>query len=418
MNKFNKSDNEKYYNICRIHYSAEVESSMQELYGHLSEKEKRLYAAVEALKLPHGGIGYVSDLLGCDRKTVRRGIKELKNRGVLPGKRRNRKKGGGRKQTIKKIRDIDAVFLDILKNHTAGNPMDEKVIWTDLTVPQLIERLKNTGIRVGKHVVKKLLKKHGYKKRKMCKSIKTGSCENRNEQFENISFLKVIYEMTGNPVISIDTKKKEFIGNLYRNGKVYTQETIEVYDHDFPYLADGIVIPHAVYDLKNNSAYVSIGISRDTSEFACDSIKIWWNNRGRHDYPDAESVLILADSGGSNSCRHYIFKEDIQKLADEIGIEIRIAHYPPYTSKWNPIEHRLFPHITRALEGVVFKSHELVKTLIERTTTKKGLKVKAEIIYKAYETGRKYAENFKETMRIVFDEYLGKWNYRAVPFKS
>ena len=126
----------------------------------------------------------------------------------------------------------------------------------------------------------------------------------------------------------------------------------------------------------------------------------------------------MADSGGSNSCRHYIFKEDIQKLADEIGIEIRIAHYPPYTSKWNPVEHRLFSHITRALEGVVFKSHELVKTLIERTTTKKGLKVKAEIIYKAYETGRKYAENFKETMRIVFDEYLGKWNYRAVPLEN
>lgn len=158
-------------------------------------------------------------------------------------------------------------------------------------------------------------------------------------------------------------------------------------------------------------------MSKDTSEFACDSIKWWWLHQGRLLYPTATSILLLADGGGSNSARHYIFKEDLQKLVDEIGIEIRMAHYPPYTSKWNPVEHRVFPHITRTLQGVILKSHAVVKDLIEKTTTTTGLKVSAHIIKKTYETGRKYAKDFKETMRIIFDEYLGKWNYRAIPLQ-
>ncbi len=178
------------------------------------------------------------------------------------------------------------------------------------------------------------------------------------------------------------------------------------------------MIPHGLYDLKHNKAYVNIGVSKDTSEFACDSIRLWWENYGKFQYRYSTSILILADGGGSNSSRHYIFKEDLQKLVDEIGVEIRIAHFPPYTSKWNPIEHRLFPHITRSLKGVVLKSHDYVKELIENTTTIKGLKVKAHIIKKIYQTGRKYADNFKETMRILFDDYLGQWNYRAIPGKA
>jgi hypothetical protein len=178
------------------------------------------------------------------------------------------------------------------------------------------------------------------------------------------------------------------------------------------------VIPHGLYDLKSNNAYVNIGVSKDTSEFACDSIKAWWKNYGKLQYPNCTSILILADGGGSNSARHYIFKEDLQNLVDEIGVEIRMAHFPPYTSKWNPIEHRLFPHITRSLKGVILKSHDYVKELIENTKTRTGLEVKAHIIKKIYQTGRKYADNFKETMRIIFDDYLGKWNYRAIPGKN
>lgn len=219
-------------------------------------------------------------------------------------------------------------------------------------------------------------------------------------------------------MVSVDTKKKELIGNLFREGKIYTTETVEVFDHDFPTLAEGVAIPHAIYDIARNEAYVTIGTSRDTSEFACDSIRHWWNTFGKLHYPEATSILMLMDGGGSNSSRHYLFKQDIQAVADEIGIEIRIAHFPPYTSKWNPIEHRVFPHITRALQGVILKTHQLTKELIEKTTTKLGLKVFACIINQVYETGRKVATGFKESMRIVFDDHLKQWNYVAVPDKA
>jgi hypothetical protein len=171
-------------------------------------------------------------------------------------------------------------------------------------------------------------------------------------------------------MINVDTKKKELIGNLSRNGKIYTTETIEVYDHDFTSLAEGVAVPHTIYDTVQNMAYVTIGTSRDTSEFACDSIRQWWNNHGKLIYLAATSILMLMDGGGSNSSRHYIFKQDLQALADELGIDIRVAHYPPHTSKWNPVEHRVFPHITRAMPGMLLTSHELAKELIETTTTK------------------------------------------------
>ena len=205
---------------------------------------------------------------------------------------------------------------------------------------------------------------------------------------------------------------------MFRDGKIYTLETVEVFDHDFPTLAEGVGIPHTLYDIERNEAYVTIGTSRDTSEFACDSIRNWWYNYGIKNYSDATSILMLMDGGGSNSSRHYIFKQDLQVLADEIGIEIRIAHYPPYTSKWNPIEHRVFPHITRSLQGVILNTHQLMKELIEKTTTKTGLKVVACIVNKVYETGRKVTKDFKESMRIVFDEKLRAWNYIAAPKKA
>ena len=208
------------------------------------------------------------------------------------------------------------------------------------------------------------------------------------------------------------------IGNFYRPGKLYTQERIRVHDHDFRSMANGIAIPHGLYDLFRNIGYVTIGTSHDTSEFACACIRRWWLSYGQYDYPDATSLLLLCDSGGSNNAHYYIFKQDLQQLADELGIEIRIAHYPPYTSKYNPIEHRLFPHLTRACQGVVFKSVELVKELMDTTKTKTGLQVFASILDQPFATKRRVADNFKETMRIRFDEYLPKWNYTAAPFAA
>jgi hypothetical protein len=311
--------------------------------------------------------------------------------------------------------DIDEVFMTILKECTAGDSMNEDIKWTNLTKSNIVALLEKKGFKVSRNIVKKLLKKHGYVKRKALKKKAAGGHINRNAQFENIAVLRAKYEKQGNPIISVDTKKKELIGNLSRNGKIYTTETIEVFDHDFPSLAEGVAIPHSIYDISKNKAYVTIGTSRDTSEFACDSIRLWWNNYGLLLYPYATSILMLMDGGGSNSSRHYIFKQDLQALADELGIDIRIAHYPPHTSKWNPIEHKVFPHITRALSGTILTSHELTKELIETTTTKKGLTVVAWILNKIFETKRKVEAGFKKSMRIIFDNFLGQWNYVASP---
>lgn len=237
----------------------------------------------------------------------------------------------------------------------------------------------------------------------------------RNEQFENIATLVAEYRQTANPIISIDTKKKEYLGNFYRPGQLYSQAPLPTYDHDFFSFAEGVIIPHGIYDLKRNQACLNLGISKDTSEFACDSLKTWWLEQGQFDYPNATSILILCDGGGSNNARHYIFKQDLQALANQLGLEIRIAHYPPYCSKYNPIEHRLFPHVTRACQGVVFKSLDLVQQLMQKTQTAQGLSVTVNIIDKVYHTGRKATAEFIDHMPIVFDDYLPKWNYRAVP---
>ena len=188
-----------------------------------------------------------------------------------------------------------------------------------------------------------------------------------------------------------------------------------MFDHDWATLADGVAIPHGLYDLSDNIGYIQIGTSHDTSEFACDSIRYWWNTYGKVRYPLADSILLLCDGGGSNSSRYYIFKQDLQALVNELGIEIRIALYPPYTSKYNPIEHRLFPHVSRMCQGVIFESVQMVKELMEKATTRTGLKVFTTILDKTYQKGRKVAEDFKANMRIIFDEILPQWNYTAEP---
>ncbi|MBW4421163.1 MAG: ISAzo13 family transposase [Myxacorys californica WJT36-NPBG1] len=205
------------------------------------------------------------------------------------------------------------------------------------------------------------------------------------------------------------------IGQLYREGQLYTQEAVKVFDHDWASLADGVAIPHGLYDLTDNVGYIQIGTSHDTSEFACDSIRYWWNTYGKVRYPRADSMLLLCDGGGSNSSRYYIFKQDLQALVNELGIEIRIAHYPPYTSKYNPIEHRLFPHVSRVCQGVIFESVQTVQELMATATTRTGLIVVTTILDKTYQTGRKVAQDFKSNMKIIFDEFLPQWNYTAQP---
>ena len=401
-------------------YSPEIERAMKKYYATLSEKDRRRYAAIEALKLGHGGQSYIAQLLGCSEKTVSRGLADLAGLPEQPQYEASlRKPGGGRKGYDEHYPNIDAQFLEVVKEETAGVPMDDQVVWTDLTpheIAGLLER--HYQVRVSKTVVRKLLSKHQYRRRKAQKKQTLKSVAHRDEQFSKIKDLKAEFGAAGNPIVSFDTKKKEYIGNFYRNGHLYTLQELHTYDHDFNSNAEGIIIPHGIYDLQLNIGYLHLGISKDTSQFACDCIRAWWYQYGQAAYPNATAILGLCDGGGSNHTHHYIFKEDLQKLVDELGIEIRIAHYPPYCSKYNPIEHRLFPHVTRACQGVIFTSIALVKTLMEKTKTSKGLKVVVQIIEKAYQTGRKVAEDFKANMRIVFDTVLPQWNYRALPNRT
>jgi len=395
-------------------YPPNIEQKMLKFYNSLSEKDRRHYAAIEALKLGWGGITYICQLFGCYRATVSDGIEELEGEEVL-GIKKIRRDGGGRKSAFETINGLDEAFLKIIAQNTAGSPMDEKIKWTNLNRQEISELLQADGLTVSVTVVDQLLEKHHYRRRKAQKRLSTGQHPQRNEQFENIEQLVEEYQAKGNPVISMDTKKKELIGSLYREGKLYSQSEIEVFDHDWPSLAEGVVIPHGLYDLSQNKGYIQIGTSHDTSEFACDSLWYWWKNYGFKHYKLADSILVLCDGGGSNGSRNYLFKQDLQYLVDELGIEIRIAHYPPYTSKYNPIEHRLFPHVTRACQGVIFKSVEIVEELIAKTNTKTGLEVFTTILDGVYEVGRKVTKEFKETMKILFDQYLPKWNYTAVP---
>ena len=322
-------------------FSPENEAIMRRYYESLNEKDRRRYAGIEALKLGHGGQNYIAEVLGCSRRTVRKGAIEVSGLpsravkeqiGTYPAKsHRIRNEGGGRKQYWISHPEIEEQFLSVLRDHTAGDPMDEKAVWTNLREWEIVEALqKDYGVKVSRNVVRQLLKKNGYRLRKAQKrKPMKKNVPDRNVQFDNILKLKSEYERAGNPVISMDTKKKENLGNFYREGRLYTLEELQVFDHDFPSFAEGVIIPHSLYDLNLNVGYVQIGTSHDTSEFACDSFRCWWYNYGCLAYPNADSILVLCDGGGSNSSRHYLFKQDLQNLADEIGIEIRIAHYPP-----------------------------------------------------------------------------------------
>ena len=397
-------------------YDQETERTMKRFYDTLSEKDRRRYAGVAALKYGPGGRSYIAKVLGCSRRTVSKGAKEVSQLSGGDVDRRIRHRGAGRKRYQEHWPDIDAQFLQVLRDHTAGDPMDETVRWTDLSVAEIAELLHvDHDVKVSKFVVRRLLKTHHYRRRKAQKRQTMKATPNRNEQFKNIDRLKSEYEAAGNPIISMDTKKKEHLGTFYRDGHLYTREEIRAYDHDFKSFSEGIVIPHSLYDLRLNVGYIQLGSSHDTSEFACDSFRKWWWTYGRFHYPNATSILVLCDGGGSNSSRHYIFKQDLQNLVDEIGVEVRIAHYPPYCSKYNPIEHRLFPHLTRACQGVLFTSIDLVKYLMEKTQTKTGLKVFVHVLDKVYHTGRKATEAFMRMIPIIHDKILAQWNYRAVP---
>jgi hypothetical protein len=299
--------------------------------------------------------------------------------------------------------------------------MNARVRFTYLCVRELHEKLQNIGHSVSAYVTGLLLKVNGYTKRKMQKKGTACSVEGRNEQFGHIAQLVQQFKADGQPVISMDSKKKELLGGpLFRPGEVYCQQGLKCQDHDFPSLAHGKVTPHGILDLTLNQGHIHLAQGADTPELACDCLQGWWTRYGKAQYPKAHSLLVLCDSGGSNNCNYYTFKEQLQELANRIGITIRIAHYPSYCSKYNPIDHRLFPHVTRALQGIMLDSVDTVAKLInERASTQTGLKVFAHILDKTYLAGKKVAADFKANLKnnknIQFDKVLPKWNYWACP---
>ena len=297
--------------------------------------------------------------------------------------------------------------------------MNEDTVWTYLSRNELSQRLKSKGFKASKYIVSQCLKHLKLGKRKLQKTGTIKTVKNRDKQFKKIDKLRQKYENKGLPVISMDSKKKEDLGYLFRAGTVYTAAGLEVYDHDFANLSNGKVIPHGLYDTTKQKAYLNLSLSKDTAEFCKYCIKWWWENQGKNDYPNAASVLILCDGGGSNSSRHYVFKEAMYELANELNIEIRIAHYPPYCSKYNPIEHKLFPHITRAWSGIVLDNIETMKNLVlERVANNNIKKTFVNICDTIYETGKKASENFRNTMPVTFDKFLPLWNYKFVPLKQ
>ena len=269
--------------------------------------------------------------------------------------------------------------------HTGGSPTDESVKWTHLRPSDIVLHLKNThGVIVSNGCVKRILKANGYVRRKPSKSLATGKSPHRNKQFEIIMFLvAVFWDMEHNPIISVDTKKKELLGQLTRNETVLCQASAkagpEVFDHDYPFLATGKAIPHGIFDVKLNKGYISIGNSHETAAFVVDNLEWWWQNFGEALYPKATYILILCDSGGANGHRHHLFKKCLQDLAKKIDKKIIIAHYPPYCSKYNPIERKLFAHVHRTIQHNILTELQQVKELISKTSTNQGLSVEVRI---------------------------------------
>ena len=303
----------------------------------------------------------------------------------------------------------------VLKPRTAGDPDDEQSLWTDLSPQRIAEAVAELGTPVSPSVVRDWLKDEGLALHQIEKSLAGGQSPDRNAQFERIAELKEDYLDAGNPVFSIDTKAKEHLGQLYRKGRVWTQQPFRAFDHDFPSWATGVIIPHGIYDLARNRGHLNIGLSHDTSRFACDSFRWYWNRIGQQCYPNATSILWLCDGGGSNSANQYLFKFDLQELVNDLGIEIRVAHYPSYCSKYNPIERRFFPHVGRTCQGLLFDTLDTVVRLMRRAATSTGLRTTVNVIRRAYETGRTIADDFKHNMTLQFDDFLPKWNYRAAP---
>ena len=379
-----------------------------------NERQRRQYLASKADSLGCHGVSLVCEAVGVCRDTLYRGRYELyTNANDSFPKGRIRAVGGGRTSTLKKHPEYLDVFDEIVASYTAGLPQDDTVIWLTVSVIQIIDLFKERGIVVSRHVVNLMKKARGFKNRSFVKDKTLKDVKDRNAQFKKIQEIRSECETYGIPIFSIDTKKKEMIGNFKRQGTVSCKGKPKAYDHDFKSFSDGIIVPHGIYDVGANTGYLTLGVSHDTAEFVCDNFIHIWQQFLQWKYPNAHTICILCDGGGSNACSHHIVKQALMKLASTIGVNIIMVHYPPYCSKYNPIEHCMFGPISRSWSGAPLLSIENARTRAEATVTKKGLSIIATINQRTYETKRPIEESYEsnKSKRIIFDDELSKWNY-------
>jgi hypothetical protein len=387
----------------------------------LDERGRRLWAAAEAKAIGRGGVSMVSKATGLSRTTIHQGIKELAHATPLPTgtAARIRAKGGGRKPMVTINPAILQDLESLVEPTTRGDP-ESPLRWTCKSTRQLSAALQNMGYLIGRQKVSELLADLGYSLQANRKVREGSSHPDRDAQFRYIYLLVKEFQSCNQPIISVDTKKKELVGDFKNAGREWqpTGRPEPVRVHDFVDKTLGKVNPYGVYDQTANVGWVSVGTDHDTASFAVQSIRRWWLKMGCHTYPEAKRLLITADGGGSNGYRIRLWKIELQRFANEQGIEIAVCHFPPGTSKWNKIEHRMFSHISMNWRGKPLTSHEVIVNLIANTTTCHGLAIQAELDNNTYPKGIKVTDDQLDDINLVADEFHGDWNYSILPVCS
>jgi transposase len=402
--------NTKTVEILRVKYLS--------LANDLDERGRRRWAATEAMAIGHGGIVAVSAATGLSDRTVRSGIQELRHSTPLVSSRQ-RRVGGGRKRLEHHDQTLQQAVECLVEPTERGDPQSP-LRWTCKSLTNLQKELRQQGHRVGRTKLSEILKDLGYSLQGNRKTREGKDHPDRDQQFKYIAKRVKAYRRGRCPAISVDTKKKEVLGNKANKGREYRPKgkPLEVDTHDFPDKELGKAVPYGVYDIAENKAGVSVGISSDTAEFAVEAIRLWWHELGQPRYAKSYRLLITADSGGSNGHRNRLWKLELQRLADETGMKIEVCHYPPGTSKWNKIEHRLFCHITRNWRGVPLETHQIVVNLVSSTRTEEGLEVHCWLDSKTYRTGRKVTDEEMSSVRLKRNTFQGNWNYEIQPHRE
>ena len=394
-----------------------IQIKYKQIRSTLNERSRRLWAASEAMVVGHGGISALMRATGLSRNAINHGVLDIKSGRINDEDGRIRCKGAGRK----KLESLDDELLKALEAlvspETRGDP-ESPLRWTTKSTRKLSAVLKEKSFSVSHEKVSQLLKGLGYSLQAPRKTNEGKSHPDRNSQFKYINNQTEIFQSQELPVISIDAKKKELIGEFANGGKEYqpNYSPVKVNVYDFPSLAKGKMTPYGIYDITQNTGWVNVGISKDTAQFAVATIRNWWNEMGAKSYPDSRKLLVHADGGGSNGSRNRLWKIELQKFSTESGLEITVNHFPPGTSKWNKIEHRLFSQITKNWRGKPLESLEVAVSLIGATSTKTGLKVYASVDPNEYESGIKISDKELKDINIQRHEFHGNdWNYTILP---